>query len=281
MGEGWENLNFGEFVFLSWLVFWFFHILGRSPERCLSGLWCCLKTISSMKIFDIFGSSQIRPSSYLFYVTHVSLRGGEVDVNKKQHHRFVPDICHFDLYIFAVNYLWRISVSDSFSFFPFLAHHTGWCATLFSFPSLRSVTTSLSLPASHSLSRLSCLSASLVFTLMVSISFSLCLHQQTTRPTFFARKFEASVNQEIVNQLDAFLFGSMPQGTLGLKAYWENVFDEADGIHSLSDAHLTYYHAFRPIGSGTYCQLVTGWHQWQQLQVSTLYFMFHWSAVCV
>ncbi|XP_043091705.1 xylosyltransferase 1 [Puntigrus tetrazona] len=72
--------------------------------------------------------------------------------------------------------------------------------------------------------------------------------QQTTRPTFFARKFEASVNQEIVNQLDAFLFGSMPQGTPGLKAYWENVFDEADGIHSLSDSHLTHYHAFARLG---------------------------------
>ncbi|XP_026063918.1 xylosyltransferase 1 [Carassius auratus] len=72
--------------------------------------------------------------------------------------------------------------------------------------------------------------------------------QQTTRPTFFARKFEASVNQEIVNQLDAFLFGSMPQGTPGLKAYWENVFDEADGIHSLSDTHLTHYHAFARLG---------------------------------
>uniref|UniRef100_A0A8C1JY59 Xylosyltransferase 1 n=1 Tax=Cyprinus carpio TaxID=7962 RepID=A0A8C1JY59_CYPCA len=72
--------------------------------------------------------------------------------------------------------------------------------------------------------------------------------QQTTRPTFFARKFEASVNQEIVNQLDVFLFGSMPQGTPGLKAYWENVFDEADGIHSLSDAHLTHYHAFARLG---------------------------------
>ncbi|NP_001165868.1 xylosyltransferase 1 [Danio rerio] len=72
--------------------------------------------------------------------------------------------------------------------------------------------------------------------------------QQTTRPTFFARKFEASVNQEIVNQLDVFLFGSLPQGTPGLKAYWENVFDEADGIHSLSDAHLTHYHAFARLG---------------------------------
>nr|XP_055050166.1 xylosyltransferase 1 isoform X1 [Misgurnus anguillicaudatus] len=72
--------------------------------------------------------------------------------------------------------------------------------------------------------------------------------QQTTRPTFFARKFEASVNQEIVNLLDVFLYGSMPQGTPGLKAYWENVFDEEDGIHSLSDAQLTHYHAFGRLG---------------------------------
>ncbi|XP_051994361.1 xylosyltransferase 1-like [Xyrauchen texanus] len=72
--------------------------------------------------------------------------------------------------------------------------------------------------------------------------------QQTTRPTFFARKFEASVNQEIVNHLDVFLFGSMPQGTPGLKAYWENVFEEADGIHTLSDAQLTHYHAFARLG---------------------------------
>ncbi|KAM9457238.1 xylosyltransferase 1 [Clarias gariepinus] len=72
--------------------------------------------------------------------------------------------------------------------------------------------------------------------------------QQTARPTFFARKFEASVNQEIVNQLDAFLFGSYPQGTPGLKAYWENIYDEPDGVHSLSDALLTHYHAFARLG---------------------------------
>uniref|UniRef100_A0AAY4AYL0 Xylosyltransferase 1 n=1 Tax=Denticeps clupeoides TaxID=299321 RepID=A0AAY4AYL0_9TELE len=72
--------------------------------------------------------------------------------------------------------------------------------------------------------------------------------QQTTRPTFFARKFEASVNQEIINQLDAFLFGSLPPGTPGLKSYWENAFDEQDGVHSLSDSQLTHYHAFTRMG---------------------------------
>ncbi|XP_063077598.1 xylosyltransferase 1 [Engraulis encrasicolus] len=72
--------------------------------------------------------------------------------------------------------------------------------------------------------------------------------QQTTRPTFFARKFEASVNQEIVNQLDAFLFGGMPQGTPGLRAYWENIYDEQDSIRSLTDTQLTHYHAFTRMG---------------------------------
>ncbi|KAG7256262.1 hypothetical protein CRUP_025510 [Coryphaenoides rupestris] len=33
-------------------------------------------------------------------------------------------------------------------------------------------------------------------------------HIQVSRPTFFARKFEASVSQEVVGQLDAFLFGA-------------------------------------------------------------------------
>uniref|UniRef100_A0AAX7UJH0 Xylosyltransferase 1 n=1 Tax=Astatotilapia calliptera TaxID=8154 RepID=A0AAX7UJH0_ASTCA len=72
--------------------------------------------------------------------------------------------------------------------------------------------------------------------------------QQTVRPTFFARKFEASVNQEIVNQLDAYLFGPFPQGSLALNSYWENVYDEPDGVASLSDTQLTYYHAFSRLG---------------------------------
>ncbi|XP_034043491.1 xylosyltransferase 1 [Thalassophryne amazonica] len=72
--------------------------------------------------------------------------------------------------------------------------------------------------------------------------------QQTVRPTFFARKFEASVNQEIVNQLDAYLFGAFPPGTPGLQAYWENMYDEHDGVASLSDTQLTYYHAFSRLG---------------------------------
>nr|XP_014349502.1 PREDICTED: xylosyltransferase 1 isoform X2 [Latimeria chalumnae] len=71
---------------------------------------------------------------------------------------------------------------------------------------------------------------------------------QTARPTFFARKFEAVVNQEIIAQLDYYLYGSYPPGTLNLKAYWENMYDEADGVQSTSDTLLTMYHSFSRLG---------------------------------
>ncbi|NP_001120412.1 xylosyltransferase 1 [Xenopus tropicalis] len=72
--------------------------------------------------------------------------------------------------------------------------------------------------------------------------------QQTSRPTFFARKFEAVVNQEIIGQLDYYLYGNYPSGTPGLRSYWENLYDEPDGIHSISDVMLTMFHAFSHMG---------------------------------
>ncbi|KAM4829470.1 xylosyltransferase 1 [Thomomys bottae] len=72
--------------------------------------------------------------------------------------------------------------------------------------------------------------------------------QQTARPTFFARKFEAVVNQEIIGQLDYYLYGSYPAGTPGLRSYWENVYDEPEGLHSLSDVTLSLLHSFTRLG---------------------------------
>uniref|UniRef100_A0A8I3N3Y3 Xylosyltransferase 1 n=1 Tax=Canis lupus familiaris TaxID=9615 RepID=A0A8I3N3Y3_CANLF len=79
-------------------------------------------------------------------------------------------------------------------------------------------------------------------------SYTLLPAEQTARPTFFARKFEAVVNQEIIGQLDYYLYGNYPAGTPGLRSYWENVYDEPDGIHSLSDVALTLYHSFARLG---------------------------------
>ncbi|XP_036405920.1 xylosyltransferase 2 [Megalops cyprinoides] len=72
--------------------------------------------------------------------------------------------------------------------------------------------------------------------------------QQLTRPTFFARKFESTVNQEAISILDAHLYGHYPPGTPALKAYWESLFESADGVSSLSDVALTSYSSFFRLG---------------------------------
>lgn len=78
---------------------------------------------------------------------------------------------------------------------------------------------------------------------------SLFSPQQASRPTFFARKFEASVSQEIINQLDSYLFGAYPSGTPSLQAYWENLYEQqTDGLGGLSDSALSHYHAFARMG---------------------------------
>lgn len=56
------------------------------------------------------------------------------------------------------------------------------------------------------------------------------------------------VNQEVIAQLDYYLYGNYPAGTPGLRSYWENVYDEPDGTHSLSDVTLTLYHSFARLG---------------------------------
>ncbi|GAB0197764.1 xylosyltransferase 2 [Grus japonensis] len=72
--------------------------------------------------------------------------------------------------------------------------------------------------------------------------------QQLSRPTFFARKFESTVNQEVLEILDTHLYGSYPPNTPALKAYWENVYDRVDGLSGLSDVTLTFYMAFSRLG---------------------------------
>lgn len=68
--------------------------------------------------------------------------------------------------------------------------------------------------------------------------------QQLTRPTFFARKFESTVNQEAIDILDTHLYGQYAPGTVAIKAYWESVFEQLEGVGSLSDVALTAYTSF-------------------------------------
>lgn len=72
--------------------------------------------------------------------------------------------------------------------------------------------------------------------------------QQLSRPTFFARKFESTVNQEAIEILDTHLYGQYAPGTAAIKAYWESVFEQLDGVGSLSDVALTAYTSFIRLG---------------------------------
>ena len=58
---------------------------------------------------------------------------------------------------------------------------------------------------------------------------------------FFARKFEAIVNQEIITLLDAHLYGPLPDNTPGLHDYWENVYHVMDDVTMPTDAQYNGY----------------------------------------
>lgn len=71
---------------------------------------------------------------------------------------------------------------------------------------------------------------------------------KTTRPVFFARKFEESVNQEVINILDFRIYGQYPSGTPALNSYWENTYDHLDGLASVSDVLMTMYASYARLG---------------------------------
>ncbi|XP_041362874.1 xylosyltransferase 2-like [Gigantopelta aegis] len=68
------------------------------------------------------------------------------------------------------------------------------------------------------------------------------------KPTFFARKFEPIVNQEIINSLDVYLFGRFQQDMVALTSYWQNEYHHLDKKWFPKDAYLTSYHSFARLG---------------------------------
>ncbi|XP_078510592.1 xylosyltransferase 2 isoform X2 [Lissotriton helveticus] len=79
-------------------------------------------------------------------------------------------------------------------------------------------------------------------------TYTLLPAEQLSRPTFFARKFESTVNQEVLGILDSHLYGEHPPGTPALKAYWESIYDITDGRNGLTDVTLTMYSSFSRLG---------------------------------
>lgn len=68
--------------------------------------------------------------------------------------------------------------------------------------------------------------------------------KNTASQHFFARKFEAIINQEVIKLLDAHLYGPYPGGTLALNYYWESIFHVDDDITKPSNAQYTTYQSF-------------------------------------
>lgn len=56
------------------------------------------------------------------------------------------------------------------------------------------------------------------------------------------------MNQEAIDILDTHLYGQYAPGTVAIKAYWESVYEQLDGVSSLSDVALTAYMSFFRLG---------------------------------
>ncbi|KAH9489879.1 hypothetical protein Btru_044479 [Bulinus truncatus] len=61
------------------------------------------------------------------------------------------------------------------------------------------------------------------------------------KPMFFARKFEAIVDQEVINSVDVTFHGYLYPGVPGLSNYWQNVYHHLDKSTKVKDAALTVY----------------------------------------
>ncbi|XP_033102591.1 xylosyltransferase 1-like [Anneissia japonica] len=67
---------------------------------------------------------------------------------------------------------------------------------------------------------------------------------KTSRPTFFARKFEAVINQAIINRVEAWMYREYPRGTAGLRTYWQSLYHIEDTVTKVTDTAMTFYQAF-------------------------------------
>eukprot|EP00118_Oscarella_pearsei_P005474 m.25200 g.25200 ORF g.25200 m.25200 type:complete len:818 (+) comp28760_c0_seq2:1204-3657(+) len=78
---------------------------------------------------------------------------------------------------------------------------------------------------------------------------------QSSGERFFARKFEAVVNQEVINRLDQWLYGEVDMNTPGLDTYIENLYHIDDTVTKPLDSQLTCWLSFMRLGSSQFGQV--------------------------
>lgn len=64
------------------------------------------------------------------------------------------------------------------------------------------------------------------------------------KPIFFGRKFEATVNQDIINSMDVYLFGNEMTDVTALTSYWQNEYHHLDHHTGVDDTFLSFYLSF-------------------------------------
>ncbi|XP_054155244.1 xylosyltransferase oxt-like [Oppia nitens] len=65
-----------------------------------------------------------------------------------------------------------------------------------------------------------------------------------SKPLFFGRKFEAIVNQNIINNLEELINKNFSQSIIAVNKYWQNDYHIKDSHFFVNDAKLTFYYAF-------------------------------------
>lgn len=65
-----------------------------------------------------------------------------------------------------------------------------------------------------------------------------------SRPFYFARKFEPIINQAVIDQLETWLYGPVPEDMSALTSYWQNEYHFNDTSPMVDDAFYTIYRSF-------------------------------------
>ncbi|XP_069125008.1 xylosyltransferase 1-like [Argopecten irradians] len=100
------------------------------------------------------------------------------------------------------------------------------------------------------------------------------------RPTFFSRKFEAIVNQDVINSLDIYLFGRTNEEMSD--HYWQNDYHYLDVDTKKKDEHHSFYMSFlRRAAKDLKLQAQCYIRPQKLLEVHLLYIREHFSGILV
>lgn len=82
------------------------------------------------------------------------------------------------------------------------------------------------------------------------------------------------MNQEAIDILDTHLYGQYAPGTVAIKAYWESLFEQMDGVGSLSDVALTAYMSFFRMGIKNLATVQSNMDDCRSADLSFFFFIF-------